>query len=147
MIMRAIKLANEYHKFQVDKIGMSYILHPLHVYCLLQKPCTQEEAVTAILHDVVEDTDCTLDILRSYEFPEDVINAVDAMTRRKKETYMEYLKRCCKNPIARKVKLADVQHNYSRSINLHDSVPEETRKELSSLKTRYEKSLKILQGE
>lgn len=147
MIMKAIKLASEYHKFQLDKIGMSYILHPLHVYCLLPKPCTQEEAATAILHDVVEDTDCTFNMLRFCGFPEDVINAVDAMTRRKKETYMEYLERCVKNPIARKVKLADVKHNYSRSINLPDSIPEETRKELNSLKTRYEKSLKYLQGE
>ncbi len=147
MIMKAIKLANMYHKFQVDKIGMSYILHPIHVYCLLPKPCTQEEAVTAILHDVVEDTDCTLDVLRSYEFPENIVEAVDAITRKKDETYMEYLERCCKNPIAKKVKKADVEHNYSRSINLPDSIPEETRKELNSLKTRYEKSLKYLQGE
>ena len=146
MITKAIRVAAQYHEGQFDKVGKPYILHPIKVYEYLEDP-TEDEAITAILHDVVEDTLCTFEILRLLGFSEEVIEAVDAITRQKSETYIEYLVRCCKNEIATKVKFADVKHNFERSINYPDNIPEEVKKELNSLKGRYEKSLRFIQGE
>lgn len=104
----AIALAANAHAGQVDKAGQPYILHPLRVMLQLTEP---HERVTAALHDVVEDTDVSLEDLREQGFPEEVVEAVDALTKRDGETRLQAAKRAGANAIARMVKIADVSDN------------------------------------
>ena len=105
---RAIAIAAKAHEGQLDKAGAPYILHPLKMMLNLS---TNEERITAVLHDVVEDCGITLENLRSEGFSENIIKAIDAVTRRADESYEEFVLRASLNPIGRQVKLADLQNN------------------------------------
>lgn len=105
---RAIAIAAAAHAGQKDKAGNPYILHPLRVMLAVQVP---EERIVAVLHDVVEDTPWTLDALRAEGFSNDVVAAVDALTRRDGEDYFEFVRRAVAHPIARPVKIADLRDN------------------------------------
>jgi (p)ppGpp synthase/HD superfamily hydrolase len=108
LLERAILLAAQAHQGQVDKNGTPYILHPLRVMFRLTE---ETDRVIAVLHDVVEDTDWTLDRLRAEGFPEEVVEAVDCLTRREGESYDDFVARAAANPIARRVKQADLEDN------------------------------------
>ena len=105
---RAIAIAVEAHKGQKDKVGAVYILHPLRVMARVN---TEAEKIVAILHDVVEDTRWTFDDLRKEGFSEEVIAAIDCVTKREGEAYEDFVKRAAPNPIARRVKIADLEDN------------------------------------
>ncbi len=90
------------------KSGVPYVFHPLH---LAEQMETEEEICTALLHDVVEDTKWTLAELEAEGFPASVLDAVRLLTREKDVSYMAYIERLSGNRIARKVKLADLEHN------------------------------------
>lgn len=104
----AIAIAAGAHAGQVDKGGSPYILHALRV---MLKVDSLEERIVAVLHDVVEDCDISLDELREEGFSEAVLAAVDALTRRSGETYEDFIARVAQNPIGRVVKLADLEEN------------------------------------
>ena len=70
-----------------------------------------EEKIVAILHDVVEDTKITLGDLKEKRFPDNILNAVDCMTKRKGEEYEAYIERAKSNPLSLKVKIADLEDN------------------------------------
>ncbi len=105
---RAIALAAKAHTGQRDKAGAPYILHPLRVMLRLDTP---EAMQAAVLHDVLEDTPVTVESLRDAGFSEPVIEAVDALTRRPDETYTAFIDRVKAHPIARRIKLADLEDN------------------------------------
>ena len=108
MTKKAMKLCFEAHKDQSDKSGMPYVFHPFH----LAEQMTDENTVTAaLLHDVVEDTDYTFDDLEKMGFPAEVVEALRLLTHGKDVPYMDYVRALKENPIARAVKLADLQHN------------------------------------
>src|SRR5512138_389327 len=93
-LSEAIALAATAHAGQLDKSGRAYILHPIRVMQRCE-PYGVAAQMAAVLHDTVEDTWVTLDILRAAGFPREVVEAVDALTRRKgQETYFEYIDRC-----------------------------------------------------
>ncbi len=104
----AIRIAVEAHRGQTDKAGTPYILHPLRVMLRMQ---TDAERMAAVLHDVVEDTDWTLQRLREAGFPGPVVEAVDHVTRRQDESYEEFTERAGRHPVARRVKVADLEDN------------------------------------
>lgn len=104
----AISLAVDAHKGQFDKAGQPYILHPLRVMLRLSG---ETEQIVGILHDVVEDSDTTLDDLRQMGYSEEIVTALDHVTRRDTETYEEFVQRSRQNPIARRVKQADLEDN------------------------------------
>ena len=104
---RAISVAVDAHEGHTDKAGITYIRHPLR---LMEEVDTEEERIAAVLHDVVEDADCTLQEIDT-KFGSDICDAVDALTKRDDESYMEFVERSAANPIARNVKLADIQDN------------------------------------
>lgn len=105
---RAIVLATQAHMGQVDKAGQPYILHPLRVMLSMT---TLPERIAAVLHDVVEDTTVTLTDLRAEGFSPEVVDAVQALTKPPGETRLAAAKRAVVNPIARRVKIADVTDN------------------------------------
>jgi guanosine-3',5'-bis(diphosphate) 3'-pyrophosphohydrolase len=111
-IERAIEIAARAHAGQVDKAGQPYILHPLRVMLAVKG---EHERMAAVLHDVVEDTTTTIADLRVQGFPEEVLNAVLALTKTKGETRLAAAARAAANPIARAVKLADVTDNMDLS--------------------------------
>lgn len=104
----AIALATHAHQGQTDKAGTPYILHPLRI---MQRMDSEEAKMVAVLHDVVEDTSVTLKELRAMNFSETVVAAVDSLTRRTEESYEAFIERVKLNPLARKVKLADLEDN------------------------------------
>ncbi|MBM3795263.1 MAG: HD domain-containing protein [Acidobacteria bacterium] len=108
----AIARAALAHKGQLDESGAPYILHPLRVTLRLS---AGEERIVGVLHDVVEDTGWTLAGLREAGFSESIVEAVDAMTRRDGESYEDFVARAGRNPIARNVKLADLDDNSDAS--------------------------------
>lgn len=108
LLGKAIALAAQAHQEQLELSGVPYILHPLRMMFAVE---TEEERMAAILHDVVEDTPWTLEQLRAEGFPPAVIEAVDCLSRRESETYAEFIERAARNPIARRVKLADLEDN------------------------------------
>lgn len=107
-VERAIEIAIEAHAGQRDRAGQPYILHPLRVMLAQDDDASR---VVAVLHDVVEDSDWTPDDLRREGFPEGIIVALDALTRREGEPYMDYIDRAGANQTAREVKIADLRDN------------------------------------
>ncbi len=105
---RAIALAAKAHEGQVDKAGAPYILHPLRVMLRLQ---TADERIAAVLHDVVEDCGWTIEDLRAEGFSEAVVNAIQSVTKRDGEEYDAFVLRAARDPIGRRVKLADLSDN------------------------------------
>ena len=108
MTKLALKLCFEAHKTQTDKSGMPYVFHPFH---LAEQMTDEDTTVVALLHDVVEDTDTTLEDLENLGFGENIVEAISLMTHADGVDYMDYVANIKKNPIARAVKLADLRHN------------------------------------
>ena len=133
---KALVLCFEAHKDQVDKSGMPYVFHPFH---LAEQMQTELEVCVALLHDVMEDTDATADDLRSQGFPEDIVAALELLTHDMSEPYLEYVERVAQNPLAAKVKRADLQHN--SDLTRFDGEP--TERDLERHK-KYQKALAIL---
>lgn len=108
IIEKAIALAVQKHAGQIDKGGQPYILHPLR---LMFKVKTPEQQVVAVLHDVLEDTDTTVVDLISLGFSSEIIEAIQALTKKEGESRIEAAYRTVKNPIACAVKLVDIADN------------------------------------
>lgn len=107
----AMKIAYRAHHGQVDKGGIPYIFHPYH---LAEQMTDEYTTCVALLHDVVEDTDITLDQLAK-TFPREVIDALTLLTHEDGIDYYAYVAKIKGNPIARTVKLADLTHNSDQS--------------------------------
>ena len=112
MTKAALKLSFDAHKNQTDKSGMPYVFHPFH---LAEEMKDEKTTTVALLHDVIEDTEYTLDDLKKMGFSEDVLDAILLMTHADGVPYMEYVSQIKKNQIARAVKLADLKHNSDMS--------------------------------
>lgn len=111
LLRLAEQYATEKHMGQVDRAGVPYVEHPRAVAGMLDG---ETERIVAWLHDTVEDTDATIDEIRRL-FGDEVAVAVDHLTHRKGEPYMNYIRRVKENELARKVKLADLEHNMDLS--------------------------------
>ena len=112
MTKKALKLCFDAHRDQTDKSGMPYVFHPFH---LAEQMPDEATTVVALLHDVVEDTEYTLEDLAKMGFSSDVIEAISLMTHSPNVPYMEYVAEIKANKIARIVKLADLRHNSDAS--------------------------------
>lgn len=132
----AIKVATEAHKGQTDKGGNPYIEHPKAVAAQVNNI---EHKIVAYLHDVIEDTEITLDDLSEMGFTYRIVNSVRLLTRTDTLTYKEYLKRLKADDNARHVKIADLRHNMDIS-----RIPEPTEKDYKRLE-KYKKSLEFLE--
>ena len=104
----AIKLAFKAHEGQVDRSGIPYVNHPLH---LAEQMETEDEIVVALLHDVIEDTDYTIDDLRALGISDAASEALLLLTHDDAVPYLDYVRNLKGNPLAAKVKLADLRHN------------------------------------
>ena len=105
---KAISIAAQAHEGQRDKAGAPYILHPLRV---MLKMKTEDEMIVAVLHDVIEDSDLTIDLLRQEGFASEILAAIVCLTRSDDEEYGKFIERIKRNPLAIKVKIADLEDN------------------------------------
>lgn len=105
---KAMEIAYAAHKDQVDKGGMPYIFHPCHV---AEQMDTEEEICAALLHDVAEDTDVTLEQLEQMGFPKTILRSLELLTYDGSIPYLDYIRRLKSDPVAVKVKKADLRHN------------------------------------
>ena len=133
---KALKLCFEAHKEQVDKSGMPYVFHPFH---LAEQMQTEETTVVALLHDLVEDTDYTIDDLTSMGFGKNITDAIALMTHADNVAYMDYVRKIKNNPIAKAVKLADLKHN--SDLTRLDVVDEKALQR----KEKYQKAIALLE--
>lgn len=137
----AMITAYKAHHGQCDINGVPYIFHPYHV----AEQMTNEYSVcAALLHDVAEDTDITVEDLKK-DFPSEVTDALELLAHKKDSDYFEYIRKIRKNPIAKEVKLADIMHNSDQSRIIKDTP--ETRRKKENWKQKYEKALQILTEE
>ena len=132
---KAMKLCYEAHKDQVDKSGLPYVFHPAHV---AEQMTDEATTIVALLHDVVEDTDYTLEDLAAEGFEKEILEAVALMTHEDDVPYLDYVAKLKNNPIARAVKLADLAHN--SDLSRIGELDEETRKRLE----KYKKATALL---
>lgn len=137
MTRKAMKIAYAAHAGQADKTGVPYIYHPMH----LAESMTDEKAViTALLHDVAEDTDITIDDLAREGFHADILTALTLLTHNPSEEYMDYISRLSTCPLARKVKLADLRHN--SDVTRLDAIDEKTARRLE----KYRRAIQLLEA-
>ena len=134
---KAMRIAYEAHHGQVDKSGIPYIFHPIH---LAEQMEDEISCCVALLHDTVEDTDVTLEQLRDM-FPAEVVDAVALLTHGAGTNYYDYVRRIRDNPIARRVKLADLAHNSDQTRCIGSSL---TEKQLAYWKDKYAKAKAML---
>ena len=121
LTIKAMKIAYDAHHGQQDKSGVPYIFHPLHLAEAMEDEIS---CCVALLHDVVEDTEITLEQLAS-EFPDQVVEAVRLLTHEPDTDYFDYVRAIKANPIAKQVKLADLAHNMDASRFSGVEVPKE----------------------
>lgn len=134
---KAMKLCFEAHKDQVDKSGMPYVFHPFHV---AEQMTDEATTIVALLHDVVEDTDYTLEDIAAEGFGKEILEAVALMTHEDGVPYLDYVAKLKENPIARAVKLADLAHN--SDLSRIGEIDEETKQRLE----KYKKARAILES-
>lgn len=131
----ALLIAIKAHKNQFDKSGADYINHPVFVALNV---ATEDEKIVALLHDVLEDSDFTVEMLKAEGIPDYIIEAVLILTRNEDENYMDYIKRVAKNPLSKNVKIADLIHNMDIS-----RIVKPNNADLKRLK-KYKKALEYL---
>ena len=107
---KAMQIAFDAHKKQVDKTGLPYIFHPFN---LAEQMSDEVSVCVALLHDVVEDTSITFDDLREQGISGEVIEALKILTHDNNDAYMDYVIKIKNsgNTVAIAVKLADLLHN------------------------------------
>lgn len=129
---KALKLCFDAHKNQVDKSGMPYVFHLFH---LAEQMETEETIIVALLHDIIEDTEYTIEDLIKEGFDKTVVDAVKLLTHADGVDYMQYIAAIKQNPIAKAVKLADLRHNsnISRLDVIDEKAYERRRKYLEAL--------------
>ena len=135
---KAIKLMFEAHKDQLDKSGLPYVFHPFHLAEQMEDETT---AVVALLHDVVEDTDCSIEDIEAMGFGKEVCDALRLLTHDKSVPYMDYVRRIKENPVAAAVKTADLRHN--SDLSRLDSVSAADKERVE----KYREALSILKGD
>lgn len=105
LLEKALTIATKAHEGQKDRGGNDYIGHPNRVSERCQ---TDDERIVALLHDTIEDTKITAEYLLDQGFPERIVDAIVALSRREDEAYESYVDRAAVNPIAKEVKKADL---------------------------------------
>lgn len=139
MTNKAMKIAYAAHHGQLDYNGIPYIFHPFH---LAESMDDEISCTVALLHDVMEDTTVTMETLEE-EFPPEVISALKLLTHDDRTDYFDYVRAIKTNPVARKVKLADLAHNSDQSRCVGSDLTEE---KLAYWRSKYEKARNILTG-
>lgn len=133
----ALRLCFDAHKDQVDKSNIPYVFHPFHLAEQMEDEVT---TIVALLHDVVEDTDYTIEDITEKGFSKEVTEALTLLTHDEAVPYMDYVARIKSNPVARAVKLADLKHN--SDLSRLDEITEK----VTERREKYIKAIAFLEG-
>ena len=136
MLEKAIEIAVNAHKGQIDKAGKAYILHPMRV---MLRGKNETEMIVGILHDTIEDTPVTLDFLQAEGFSEEILLALACISKEKGEDYGHFIERVLTNPLATQVKYYDMEDNMNR-----ERIPNPTERDEKRY-AKYEKYHKIVE--
>ena len=139
LLGKAARIAATAHENQVDKAGEAYILHPLR---LMARARTDEERTIALLHDVVEDSEWTLEALAEEGFARHIVSAIDCLTSRRGESYDDFITRVLTSPLAARVKLLDIEDNMDMT-----RLSELTDKDVERLKKYHAAHLRLAAGQ
>ena len=134
---KALRMAFEAHKDQMDKSGLPYVFHLFH---LAEQMKDEQTTAAALLHDVVEDSEYTFADLEKMGFEQPVLDALALLTHQPEVDYFDYVRKIRTNPIAAAVKKADLKHNSDLS-----RLNEVTQEDLERVE-KYRKALQILEG-
>lgn len=134
---KAMRIAYKAHHGQVDYNGIPYILHPIH---LAEQMDDEISCCAALLHDVVEDTEVTMEEL-AQEFPGEVIEVLKLLTHEKDVDYFDYVRAIREHPVAKKVKLANLAHNSDQTRCVGSDL---TQEQMDYWKRKYTKARAIL---
>ena len=137
MTKRAMSIAYHAHQGQFDMVGVPYIFHPIH---LAEQMDDEISCCVALLHDTVEDTDVTFSDLER-EFPKEVLDALHLLTHEDGVDYFDYVREMKQNPVAVKVKLADLAHNSDQSRCIGSDISPQR---LANWNEKYSKARSIL---
>jgi len=137
LIYKALRIAYDAHLGQTDASDVPYIYHPAF---LAGQMDTEDEIITALLHDVVEDTRVTFADLEREGFSDSVLAALRLLTHDAGAGYMDYIRRIKQNSLAAKVKLADLRHNSDPTRNAN--LPPE---DAARYKAKYADAIKLLE--
>ena len=137
LTVKAMQIAYSAHQGQTDKCGVPYIFHPFHLAEQMEDEYT---VCAALLHDVAEDTEITVEQL-SEHFPAPIINALKLLTHDDDTDYLVYVRRLKDNRIARAVKLADLEHNSDES---RAALTGEPKEKIAARLEKYSKAKRIL---
>lgn len=137
-LQRALEITVEAHKYQKQKDGTPYALHPIRLSLSLEN---EEQKIVALLHDVVEDTDWTFEDLEREGFSGTIMAALRLLTHTDGSPYDKYVERLATNPLARIVKIADLTDNMD-----FKRIPEPTDKDFARLQ-KYHRAWRRLQTE
>jgi (p)ppGpp synthase/HD superfamily hydrolase len=136
-VERAIAIAAEAHAGQTDKAGAPYILHPLRIMLQMK---TDDERIVAVLHDVCEDCPgWDTARLRQEGFSEEIIEALDRVTKREGEEYEAFALRAAGHPVSKAVKLADLRDNSDLS-----RIPAPTLRDIERVK-KYSNAIALIE--
>lgn len=135
---KALKICFEAHRDQLDRSGLPYVFHPFH---LAEQMTDEITTVVALLHDVVEDTDYTLEDLHAMGFPSEAIEALTLLTHDPAVPYLDYVAAIRPDPVARAVKLADLRHN--SDLSRLDAIDEKTLERVR----KYRRAIALLEAE
>jgi len=141
LINRVLKIAYDAHHGQVDKGGVPYVFHPAFLAAQMD---TEEDIITALLHDVVEDTSVSFADLEREGIPQTVLDALKMLTHIDGGDYMQYINELTKNPLAVKVKLADLRHNTIPTRS--ETLPPEVATRLKAKNELYAKAILLLEN-
>lgn len=138
MLEIAISLAFCYHKGQTDKAGQPYVLHLLRV---MQKGQTETEKICGVLHDIIEDTECSFRTLEASGFSDEILQVLDCVTKRERESYDDFIQRVAQNPIAIRVKINDLEDNMD--ITRLSEITEKDKERLNKYLKAYNTLIKL----
>lgn len=136
---KAIALATQKHAGQTDKAGQPYIQHPLRV---MNSVDLEDAKIVAVLHDILEDTETTVQELQALDFKKYIIETIGALTKRPNETRLQAAERTALNALAIQVKLADLKDNMNVS-----RLPQVTEKDLARLEQYKRVEQRLLEAQ
>lgn len=137
---KAMRVAYAAHHGQADRSGQPYIFHPYH---LAEQMDDEVSVCVALLHDVAEDTAVTLEEL-AREFPAEIVDALRLLTHEPGTDYFDYVRAIRANPVAVKVKLADIEHN--SDVRRYAGCPDISEEQLTRRQEKYARARAILEG-
>lgn len=147
VIEKARRVAEQAHRGQTRRNGDPYITHPVRIAQSFRGMSigeVEDEQVVSYLHDVVEDTEITLGQLEEFGFSGEQVEAVDSVTKREGESYLDFVLRAKANPVGRQVKEADIKDNLSDNLRAGDPLLDKALKGGKHLREKYELALWIL---